>query len=210
MEMNGSLKFKVRGSDWIVTLQNIEGEEITNIILQRGNGKAFHATMVDDYIITPEGEKINFRQLMLIEHDSGKDKVGDVVIQFRQNPHTGRYKVQVEEENVFITEDSESVIKIWRATRSGVDNIAQAVKKQVSHSGWVYANPRRIGGNQIKTHYVIAGWAPQLASQMMDVYDYVQSLDSLGLASFLKALQHMPDSPAQSIFNQLRTPPLQD
>jgi len=43
--------------------------------------------------------------------------------------------------------------------------------------------------------------------QMMDVFDYVQTLDTLGLATFLKALQHMPDKPARAIFNQMRTPP---
>jgi len=195
---------KISGCDWQVTSQNVEGEIAENFIAQRAKGQNFHATMVNDSITTPDGKVINFRQLMIIEHDQEHDKVGDVVIQFRQNPHTGRYMVQVEQENVFETETN--VKKIWRAVRSSIDNIAQAVKKTVIHSGWLYANPRRIGGKSIKTHYVIAGWAPQLAEQMMDVYDYIQSLDSLGLATFLKALQHMPDRPARAIFNQMRTP----
>lgn len=198
--------FTISGCDWQVTLHDLEGETAANVTVQRAKGQNFHATMVNDNITLPDGKVANFRQLMLIEHDQGHDKVGDVVIQFRQDPSSGRYKVQFEQENVFETENT--INKIWRAVRSSVDNIAQAVKKTVAHSGWVYANPRRIGGKPIKTHYVIAGWSPQLAEQMMDVYDYVQSLDSLGLATFLKALQHMPDRPARAIFNQMRTPPV--
>lgn len=196
--------FTISGCDWQVTLLNIDGETAENLVAQRAKGQNFHATMVNDNVTAPDGKVINFRQLLLIEHDQDLEKVGDVVIQFRQNPHTGRYMVQTEQENVFVTETN--IKKIWRATRSSVDNIAQAVKKTVTHSGWVYANPRRIGGKPIKTHYVISGWAPNLAEQMMDVFDYIQSLDSLGLATFLKALQHMPDRPARAIFNQMRTP----
>lgn len=198
--------FQIKGCDWQVVLQDIEGDIASNLVAQRANGKNFHATIVDDNVTNSEGKVIDFRQLLIIEHDQGHDKVGDVVIQFRMHPHTGRYMVQVDQENVF---ETETVIKkIWRAVRSSVDNIAQAVKKPVAHSGWIYANPRRIGGKPIKTHYVIAGWSPQLVDQMMDVYDYIQSLDSLGLATFLKALQHMPDRPARAIFNQMRTPPV--
>jgi hypothetical protein len=204
LEMGTNCTFKVEGSDWI--LQHIEGENIPNFVAKRVNDKNFHATMVDDDIVLPDGKVVNFRQLLIIEHDQGHDKVGDVVIQFRQNPHTGRFMVQVEQENVFETENC--IKKIWRAARSSVDNIAQSVKKTVVHSGWMYSNPRRIGGKPIKTHYVITGWSPQLVESMMDVYDYVQCLDAQGLASFVKALQHMPDRPARSIFNQMRTPPL--
>lgn len=198
--------FKISNCDWQVTLFNIEGETAENVRGERAKGQNFHATMVDDSVVLPDKKVVSFRQLLLIEHSQDGEKVGDVVIQFRRNPHTGRYCVQVELENVFETETI--VKKIWRAVRSSVDNIAQAVKKTVAHSGWIYANPRRIGGKPIKTHYVIAGWALQLdADEMMDVFDYVQSLDALGLATFLKALQHMPDQPARAIFNQMRTPP---
>lgn len=200
----GNSTFKIKGSDWI--LQHTAEENIPNFIIKRENDKNFHATMVNDNIVLPDGKVVNFRQLLIIEHDQGYDKVGDVVIQFRQNPHTNRFTVQVEQENVFETDNN--IKKIWRAVRSSVDNIAQAVKKTVIHSGWMYANPRRIGGKPIKTHYIIAGWSPQLSDSTMDVYDYVQTLDALGLATFLKALQHMPDRPARAIFNQMRTPPL--
>lgn len=197
--------FRINGCDWEVTLEALDGDSITNLVAQRAKGQNFHATMVDDSVVLPDGKVANFRQLLIIEHDQGQDKVGDVVLQFRQEPHTNRYKVQVEQENVFETETT--VKTTWRAIRSSVDNIAQAVKKTVAHSGWIYANPRRIGGKPIKTHYVIAGWSPQVADSMMDVYDFVQSLDALGLATFLKALQNMPERPARAIFNQMRTPP---
>lgn len=203
MKMDQTLK--IRGCDWEITLNGVDGDTVENIMVRRNNDKNFHATMVDDNI-TIDGVLKYFRQLLLVEHDQGKDKVGDVVIQFRQHPHTKRYMVYVEEENVFETETI--VKKTWRAIRSSVDNIAQAVKKTVIPSGWIYANARRIGGKQIKTHYVIAGWSPQLADQMMDVYDYVDGLDSPGLSSFIKALRHMPERPARTIFNQMRTPPV--
>jgi hypothetical protein len=195
--------FTIGGCDWQIALKGVEADVAENVVVQRAKGQNFHATMIHDSVIVG-GEVRNFRQLLLIEHDQGNDKVGDVVVQFRLNPKTNRYNVQVEEENVFETETN--IKKIWRAIRSSVDNIAQAVKKTVAHSGWIYANARRIGGKPIKTHYVIVGWSPQLADQMMDVYDYVQSLDSPGLAAFLKALQIMPAQPARAIFNQMRTP----
>lgn len=197
--------FTISSCDWQIVLKDLEGETAANFLVQRVKGQNFHIAMVDDTYVKPDGSVGQFRQALILEHDQGLEKVGDVVVQFRQDSHTKRFKVQVEQENVFETETT--IKKIWRAVRSSVDNIAQAVKKTVVHSGWVYANPRRIGGKPIKTHYVIAGWSPQLAEQMMDVYDYVQSLDSFGLATFLKALQHMPDRPARTIFNQMRTPP---
>ncbi len=198
--------FTLKNCDWQLALQNLEGQTAENVVVQRAKGQNFHATMVNDSVVLPDNKVVSFRQLLFFEHDQGHDKAGDVVIQFRQDPHTKRYKVQVEQENVFETETI--VKKIWRAIRSSVDNIAQAVKKTVVHSGWIYTNPRRIGGKPVKTHYVIAGWSPQLAENMMDVYDYVQSFDGPGLATFVKALQHLPDRPARAIFNQMRTPPL--
>lgn len=195
---------KIRGCDWQVTLCGLEGEIAENLIIQRAGGQNFHATMVDGTVVV-KGELRTFRQLLIIEHDQGHDKVGDVVIQFRLNPATKRYNVQVEQEDVY---ESETIVKqIWRALRSSVDNIAQAVKKTVAYSGLIYTNARRIGGKPVKTHYVIAGWSPQLADQLMDVYDYVQTLDAPGHSAFLKALQNMPERPARAIFNQMRTPP---
>jgi len=205
MDNNETLTIGITGCDWKLTISEVQDGVAENLVAQRAGGQNFHATMVKDNITSKDGNVIEFRQLLLIEHDQGNDKVGDVVIQFRLNPNTNRYCVQVEEENVFETETT--IKKIWRALRSSVDNVAQAVKKTVAHSGWIYANARRIGGKPIKTHYVIAGWSPQLTDQMMDVFDYVQSLDSPGLAAFLKALQVMPDHPARKIFNQMRTPP---
>ncbi|MEK7550866.1 MAG: hypothetical protein AAB535_03740 [Patescibacteria group bacterium] len=182
---------KFSRSDWQVLLE--PGEEIENFLIQRVKGQHFHISMVGDTAVKPDGDVANFRQPLIFEHDQGLNKAGDVVNQIRKHPSTGRYMVRVEQENVFETEIM--VKKIWRTIKSGVDNIAQAVKKTVVHSGWIYSNPRRIGGMPIKTHYVIAGWAPQLVDQMMDVYDYVQSFDTMGLAAFIKALQNMPDRP---------------
>lgn len=200
------------GCDWINKQSNLRWDPAqarlvaSNYLLGRENGKHFHNTLVNDSVTLPDGKVLEFRAPMTIEHDQGQDKVGDVVIVFRQHPHTGRFMVQVEQENAFV--DETTIEKIWRAERSSVDNIAQAVKKTVVHGGWMYSNARRQGGKRIKTHYVIANWAPQLAEKMMDVYDYTESLDSPGLSSFTKALKHMPDRPARAIFNQMRTPPL--
>lgn len=200
------------GCDWMIKQLDLRWDPeqarlvASNYFLGRENGKHFHGTLVNDSVMLPDGKVLNFRAPINIEHDSGHDKVGDVVIIFRRYPHTGRYMVQVEQENVFV--DETTIVKIWRAERSSIDNIAQAVKKTVIHSGWIYSNARRQGGKQIKTHYVIANWAPQLADKMMDIYDYTESLDSPGLSSFTKALKHMPDRPAHAIFNQMRTPPV--
>lgn len=201
--MSDSRTFKVKRSDWI--LQHPVDDEIENFVAQRAGGQHFHATMVDDTFVKQDGSEGTFRQLLIFEHDQGHDKVGDVLLQFRKHPTTGRYMVQVEQENVFVTETD--VKKIWRTKRSSVDNLDQALKKTVAHNGWIYSNARRQGGKPIKTHHLIAGWSPQLEDQMMDVYDYVESLDSMGLATFTKALQKLPERPARAIFKQMRTPP---
>lgn len=195
---------KVAGGDWKLQI-SADGQVVSNFELAREKGQHFHVTMVEDTFTKPDGTEGRFRQPLTFEHDQGHDKVGDVVIQLRHNPETHRYMVQVDQENVFETETL--VKKIYRAVRSSVDNVKQAVQREVAHTGWLYANARRIGGKPIKTHYVIAGWSPQMAGQMMDVYNYVQTFDSMGLATFVKALQSMPDKPARAIFNQMRTPP---
>lgn len=197
---------KLNGCDWILETPDTGNEEAENFLLKREGGQHFHVAMVTDTVDGRDGSITRFRQPMVFEHDLGRDKVGDVVIQYRKHPRTGRWCVQVEEENIFETE--EIVKKAPRAARSSVDNIAQAVKRTVAATGMMYANPRRIGGKPIKAHYVIAGWSPQLAESVMDVYDFVQLLDGLGLAAFLKALQHMPAEPAGEIFKHMRIPPV--
>jgi hypothetical protein len=158
--------------------------------------------MVEARVSGKNGDPITFLQPMLFEHDNGS-KVGDVSIIFRKNP-SGRWMIQTDQEDVY--EDETTIKKLWRTVRSSLDNIIQSVKKTVVHSGWIYSNARRIGGKAIQTHYVIAGWSPQLAEKMMDVFDYIQTLDSMGLACFVKALQHMPSEPAREIFEQMRIP----
>jgi hypothetical protein len=188
------------GCDWQIKT----ADDASNFVLSRQGGQNFHITLVEGQAKKPDGSVSTFRQPMIIEHDQGTEKVGDVVIVFREHPKTGRWMIQTDKEDVY--ENETTTKKIWRANRSSVDNVIQAVRKTVAHTGWIYANARRIGGKPIKTHYVIANWAPQLSEEMMDVYDYVQSLDSMGLASFLKALQIMPDRPARAIFNDMRNP----
>ena len=195
----------INGSDWILKLVGVEGDTVENFVLQRVEGQNFHATMVTNEVVQKDGSTRSFRQPLSIEHDQGKDKVGDVVLVFRQNPHTKRYMVQGESENVF--EDENTRHQQLRATRASVDNIAQAVNKTVVHLHWGYSNPPRTGGKPIKTHYVLAGWSPQVAERMIDVYDYVQTLDMIGKSVFLDAMQHMPDRPARLIFNQMRSAP---
>ena len=195
---------QIKDSDWGVSFTNQEGDTAENFVVQRENGKNFHVTMIDDSVPLPNGEVAKFRQPMIFEHDQGAGKVGDIVIVLRLNPSTQRYCVQTEEENVFVTETD--IIKIARADRSSVDRIEQAVKRSVVVTGKVYSNPRRIGGMSIVTNYVIAGWSPQNVDEMIDIYEYVQGLDSMGLATLLKALQHMPAEPAFTIFEQMRTP----
>lgn len=196
---------KIGNTDWVIVLEDLQDEEtVGNIVVKREDGRYFHATMIEDDVELPDGKNLHFAQLMIFEYGTG-----NVVLVLRKHPHTGRYMVQVEDENVFETEHT--IKKIWRVKRSSPDNIAQAVKKTVNQSGWIYTNPRRIGSSPLKTHYVLAGWSPQLANEMVDIYDFVQSNDSIGLATLMKALPHMPERDAFEIFNQMRSaPPSED
>ena len=201
-EPRGVRTFKGGDSNW--RIQHPDTDVISPNSFHAGmeNGGPYHAAFVKE--TSPDGSQ--YDSLKFIEHDGGKDRVGDVVITFRVDPQTGRYTVQAEQEDVFLDETTK--IQIWRAVRSSLANIAQAVKRTVVNSGQVYANPRRIGGKSIFTHYVLAGPLSQEVPGkiQMDVYEYVQGLDALGLAAFVKALQHMPEKPARAIFNQMRQP----
>jgi hypothetical protein len=207
MDSSLTIRFDKPGCDWQATISGVPkelaGRELVaeNVVLARANGKNFHSTLVEG---TVPGTENKFWQLLSIEHDSGHDKVGDVVIIFRKNPHSKRWMVQVETEDAYITETE--TFRVWRANRSSVDNIEQSVKRTVNHSGWMYTNTRRLGGKQVKTHFVIAGWSPQLAEQMMDVYDFAETLDGPGLSAWAKAMHVMPDNPAREIFRHWRTP----
>jgi hypothetical protein len=200
------IRFSKPGCDWQIVLVNPhkEGEDLVadNFVLARANGLHFHSTLVEGHAKSKEQQDIEFWGPVSIEHGNGQ-KVGDVVLVFRRGP-LGRWMVQVEEEDAYETETL--IKKVIRAARSSLDNVIQAVKKTVVQVGMGYANPRRLGGNMIAQHYVESGWSPQLADKMMDVFDYIQTPDSLGQAVFLKALQHMPDKMAREIFNQIRKP----
>jgi len=202
------ITFNKKGCDWEIILENFsqspEGDiSADNFVLQRANGKHFHTTLVEAEAANSEGKKFLFWQPIIIEHNNGRNKVGDVVLIFRKSPQ-GRWEIQVEDEDVYIDEDN--IEKIIRATRSSLDNTTQSIKRTVIKVGEGYANPRRIGGSKIYQHYVHAGWSPQLEDQMLDVFHYCRTPDSLGQAVFLKALTHMPYKIADEIFHQIREP----
>lgn len=208
MDVFDKVRFVKPGCDWQITLLNPvlgEGGELVadNFVLARASGKHFHMSLVEGEALDAQGATFKFWKPVLFEHDSGRNKVGDVVIILRKSPH-GRWMVEVEQEDAYLTEAS--VQKIWRTVRSSLDNVIQAVKRSVVEVGRGYANPARIGGNSIAQHYVHAPWSPQKAGSMMDVFNYVQSPDSLGQSVLLKALAHMPAEMANEIFSQIRTP----
>jgi hypothetical protein len=209
MDTSSTLKirFKKPGCDWFVTVsgvpQELAGREVDaeNYLLARESGKHFHSTLVKG---TDPASAAEFWQPMTIEHDADREKVGDIVIIFRKHPTTKRWMVLVEPDIAYVTEIQ--TVTTWRVPRSSVDNVTQSVKKPVSHSGWEYTNTRRLGGKQVKTHYVIAEWSAQQANKMMDVYDFAETLDGPGLASWAKAIHNMPNRPAIEIFRHWRTP----
>lgn len=201
-----NVRFPKPGCDWRISLVNPReeaGELVAdNFILARANGQHFHMTLVEGHAKGKQGEDIEFWAPLSIEHGNGR-KIGDIVLVFRKSPKH-RWMVQIETEDAYETETA--IVKVFRAARSSLDNVIQAVKKTVIQVGMGYANPRRLGGQMIAQHYVEAGWIPQAPERMMDVFDYVQCSDSLGQAVFLKALQHMPERMAREIFNQIRRP----
>lgn len=187
------------GVDWQINA--IPGAEglLTNFILGKADGKFFHMTLVEAEV---HGNK--FLKPMLFEHGDG-NTIGDIVIILRKNPYTHRWMIQTESEDVYVTETF--IQKVWRTFRSSLDNLKQSIgRKVVVQTGHVYSNPARIGGKPIATHYVILGWGGQVADSMMDVFEYVKSTDAMGLATLIKALQHMPDKSAKEILGQIRKP----
>ncbi len=186
-------------------VDNIAIIEVDNYLIKRADDKFFFSTL--QKCIT--GDTI-FYQPLFFEQNSpdNPDKIGDVIILLRKNPHTHRWMIQIDQEDLFETEFITR--RVWRTLRSFLDNIIQSVgNRVVNHIGWIYSNPRRIGGKPIAVHYVTAGWAPQeeVINKMMDVFQYVQTTDAIGLAVFLKSLTHMSDKTAKEILGQLRNPP---
>jgi len=202
------------GSDWYIKLinpvldkeQNVVSAE--NFILASKSGKFFHTTLVENHIKGKDEKDIEFWSPISIEHGNGF-KVGDIVLIFRKNPK-GRWTIDCELEDAFVSE--KEVIKAWRAKRSSLDNVIQAINRSVALIGQGYANPRRLGGHSIAQHYTTGGYSPQLVqrNEVLDVFDYVRGTDSLGQAVFLKALTHMPHEMALQIFEQIRNAPEQE
>lgn len=199
--------FPIRGSDWQLHVTMGEGEEVENFVIKRANGQHFHLTMVNDSITLPDGKDLLFRQPMIFEHDNGRPKVGDIVVQLRKHPTTHRFCVETDSENA-ISDDGETVNKAIRLVRSSLDNIRQTVKKQVETVGTIFTNLRRIGGKPIECHMTIDGWSPQKRDSMMDVQEFVQtSPDALGLATLMKTLASpaLSDNDARMLLEQIRT-----
>lgn len=195
---DGSIEIKI---DTILENGTIQVKS-PNYLLHRLDEKYFHSTLV-----RAECNGTVYYQPMGIEHGN-EEKIGDIVLVFRKNPHSHRWMIQAEQEDVYITETK--IEKTLRSIRSSLDNIIQAMKRRiVVPVGYINSNPRRIGGKPIKVHYVIAGWAtqPEVTEQMLDIFVYVQSLDALGLSVLLKALTHMPNKTAKEIFGQIRKAP---
>jgi len=187
------------GNDWHIMTTSADGSSLDNAILERPDGRFFHITMVEAEV---GGRK--FWKPIIIEHGDG-NTIGDIVIILRKNPYTHRWMVQVESEDLYVTETFTQ--KVWRTFRSSLDNLKQSIgRRVVAQTGHVYSNPARIGGKPIATHYVILGWGGQVADSMMDIFEYIRSTDAMGLATLIKALQHMPDKPAKEILGQIRKP----
>jgi len=186
---------------WGIKILGLKKDEMTaeNLVFFRPeDNKFFHLTLVKNDL--PGGKF--YMSPMLFEHGDG-NKVGDIVVTLRKSP-TGRWMVQVEKETVFVTETE--TIEVFRSKRSSLDNEEPSIKRSVVKVGEGYSNPRRIGGKPIFCHYLLAGWSPQLAENMMDVFDFLLCTDMIGQSCFLRSLQHMPDEVAREIFSQMRAP----
>lgn len=190
---------------WAIQADGIEDGTISNFVLMRPDGKFFHLTMVKASVTMKDGSTAQFWQPMLLEHSADKiDRVGDVVVVIRRHPQTKRFMVQVEDDIVYLSEEETFLTK--RVKRSSADNVEQAIQSRVTFAGDIYLNSRRIGGLPVKTHGIIAPWSPQLAAEMMDIYEFVQGPDAPGVAALMKYLQTLGrDDPAmaRAIFEQV-------
>lgn len=199
-------------NDWFLTIPVVEiadNDELVadNFLLMRRSQKNFFVKLIKMLNIGADGSESPYWLPRIFEFGNGY-KCGDVVIQFRKNPHTKRWCVDVEKEYASRTPDI--LEKVTRITRSSLDNVKQAVKKTVKETGLNWLNTQRIGGDKVATHCVDAGWSPQKANaeQVMDVFEFVaNSPDSPGKVALLEALQHMPTPIAKQIAMNIIVPP---
>lgn len=147
-----------------------------------------------------------YRDVMIIEHGNG-DKIGDVVIEVRLNTNTGRYMVHTQMEQAF-TDDTHFEMRP-RAKRSSVQNPRQAINRHapVDMPGGINSNPGRIAGLRIAQHAIDLRWADNLPEgEFMDISEYVDTYDSMGQSTLLKALKHCPRALSRDLYKQIVDP----
>lgn len=162
----------------------------------------YHVTLITKK--RPNGT--TYRDVMIVEHGNG-DKIGDVVIEVRLNTNTGRYMVHVQMEQAFIDETHFEMRP--RAKRSSIQNPLQAVNRHapLDMQGGINSNPGRIAGLRIAQHAIDLRWADNLPiEEFMDISEYVDSHDSMGGDTLLKALKHLPKALADDLYRQIRNP----
>ena len=195
------------GCPWGTRFQGIRFEDgqlvAANSVTAMPDGKFYRATLVER--IKPDGS--TYRSLMLIENNSGRDKIGDVVLEIRLDPGDGRYKIHVQEEQVFSDEVNFEMRP--RAVRSSIDNENQALKRRtidIADDG-IRSNPARIAGLKIAQHFSYPAWGANLpADEYMDVFDYIGATDAMGHSTLLKGLQLCSSSITDEIYAQLKDP----
>ncbi|HBP51466.1 MAG: hypothetical protein US68_C0008G0019 [Candidatus Shapirobacteria bacterium GW2011_GWE1_38_10] len=198
-------------NDWQLTLQNIREEDgeifADNFLLARKNGKHFFAKLIKTLGINTDGSEFPYWLPRIFDIGNGY-KCGDVVIQFRKHPQSKRWMVDIELE--YGSKSPDSLEKVFRISRSSLDNVKQAVKKSVKETGQDWTNTQRIGGDKVSMHCVDAGWSPQLFTQgkVMDVFDFVaNSHDGPGKTALVEALQHLPTPIAKQVAMCIIIPP---
>ena len=223
-EKNGTLKVKnesvvkiTDGNPWRIRLQGlvqvgpdgvrkkvqIEDLECDNYVVDRSDGRFFFNTMVDTKGFDKEGNETHYPLPRNFEIGDG-NKCGDIIVQFRKHPKTGRWFVDVEPE--FISNDVDEQEIVPRLSRASLDNLVKLFKKTVKKSGEEFLNSQRGGGDPVFTHSVVANWFPQFyhEGKVMDVFDFVQStLDAPGKATILNALQTLQPEFAEEIALQI-------
>lgn len=196
-----------KGCTWLTTHENIEwdGEKFVadNVVAERSEHQGYKATLIDQ--LRPQDGK-TYRGLMVIEDNQGRDKIGDVVVEIRLDTSDGRYKIHVENEQVF--SDKVNYELLPRATRSSLENDRQSLKRRtIDLQGGGRSNPRRIAGLRIAQHSLNPNWGPNLnRDEFMDVFDYAETTDMMGQSTLLRAMKHYPAVIADEIYKQMRDP----
>ncbi len=151
----------------------------------------YHATLVE--FQRPDGSV--YKDLVFVENAKGRDKIGDVVVQVRLDPISGRYKVHVQAEDYKRNETTAE--KSYRATRSSVPNPVQAIKKKFNMIDMPFGdslNSRRIVGLRVEQHFQELDWPTQMTidvNEYRDICDYADDPDGPGHAAFFRAFKYI-------------------